>query len=476
MFKGILWDLFEKVSNQGIGFFISIILARLLSPEQFGLVGMVMVFVGMSQIFLYLGLGQALIQKRIVSDIEYSSVFYLNVFAGLVLTIILYFSSGLIAEFYQRPEVKPICEVLSVLFIIDSFIIVQISLFTKKLDFKKPAIARVIATVVSGGLGIIMALNGYGVWSLVMQSLLSALLFVVVIWIASNWRPGLHFELNAIKGLWGFSSRLFLSGILDGIFSRLDIVIIGKMFSANTLGFYTRAQTFNNLISQYTSGSIGRVFFPSISIIQDNTEEVRLFYKKTINIVSFLVFGLLGFLLLCATDIFIFLFTVKWLPAVTYFKLLLLSGYVYPLSVIMIGVLSGRGKSGKFLKLEILKKALVIFAFIIGFAWGIVEFLYGLALVNFLSLLLNMYFVQNEIRYPLKQQFQLVFGYSLIAAISSLMVLFITPWFSDVTILYIIQTGLLFSTIYILLNLILRTPGLSYLVMKFKEILIKYAH
>jgi teichuronic acid exporter len=469
MLKGIFWDLFEKISNQGISFGISILLARLLSPAEFGLIGMVMVFVGMSQVFLDMGLSSALVQRQQVNEVQYSSVFYLNIAIGLALTLLLYFSSGLIAAFYERPELIPICKALSLLFVLDSFIIVQNAQFAKVLDLKKPAIIRVIATLISGSVGVMMAFNGFGVWSLVTQSLLAAFIFVVGVWFVSSWRPVLKFEFQTVKELWGYSSKLFFSGFLDATFTRLDVLVIGKLFSANTLGYYTRAQSFNYLIIQYTSGSLARVFFPVISRIQHNTAEVREIYEKAITVISFMVFGLLGFFFLCAEDIFVLLFSAKWLPAVKFFKILLLAGYAYPLSSIMVGVLSGRGQSGKFLKLEILKKILMLAAFGFGFMFGITGFLYALVIVMFLSVLLNMYFVQNEIDYSLLKQFSIIFQYFIVAAIAVAIVYFAGNWFSNNRFWYTFQAGLLFTVGYLLLNLSVKAKAISLLITKFNE-------
>lgn len=469
MLKGIFWDLFEKVSNQGISFGISILLARLLSPAEFGLIGMVMVFVGMSQVFLDMGLSSALVQRQKVDEVQYSSVFYLNVAIGLFLTLVLYFSSGAIAAFYERPELVPICKVLSLLFVLDSFIIVQNAQFAKVLDLKKPAIIRVIATLISGGIGVLMAFNGYGVWSLVAQSLISAFVFVVGVWFVSSWRPVWKFEFQTVKELWGFSSRLFFSGLLDAAFTRLDVLVIGKLFTANTLGFYTRAQSFNYLIIQYTSGSLARVFFPVISRIQHNTAEVRGIYEKAITVISFLVFGLLGFFFLCAENIFVMLFSEKWLPAVQFFKILLLGGYAYPLSSIMVGILSGRGQSGKYLKLEILKKALMLVAFGVGFMFGITGFLYALVAFSFIAVMLNMYFVQEEIEFPLPKQFGIIFQYFIFAGIAVALVLAAESWFSTHRFWYVLQAGSAFAFGYLLLNFVVKAKALNLLIAKFYE-------
>ncbi|GAB2531003.1 lipopolysaccharide biosynthesis protein [Rufibacter soli] len=457
MLKGVLWDLVEKFSNQGVSLGISIILARLLSPEEFGLIGMVMVIIGMSQMFLDMGFGSALVQRQDVTNKHYSSVFFINILVGALLTIALYFSSPLISSFYERPELEDICKALSFLFLIDSFIIVQYTIFAKELNFKTPAIVRVTSTLLSGMVGVYLAYNGFGVWSLVIQSLIGAVLSVSGIWIGSSWKPILFFDSKIIRELWSFGSKMFASGVIDSVFSRLDVLIIGKIFSANTLGFYTRAQSFNNLVIQYTSGSLARVFFPTISNIQHDLKEVKELYMNVISIVSFLVFGLLGFFYLSAEDLFVFLFTDKWLPAVKYFQILMLGGYAFPLNNIMISILSGRGKSNKFLKLELFKKGLLCLAFGSGLLFGIYGFLYSLVIVYFFMLLLNIYFVKNEIDLTMSSQLREIFQYCLISIIIVAPLTYYSHYFSDYRLIALIQAGISFLVLYLILNLLFKT-------------------
>ncbi|MFB9864464.1 lipopolysaccharide biosynthesis protein [Rufibacter immobilis] len=463
MLKGIFWDLFEKISNQGISFFISILLARLLSPGEFGLLGMVLVLVSMSQIFLDMGLSAAIIQRQDLTPKHYSSVFYLNLGIGILLSITVFFSAGFIADFYDKPALLNIFKVFSVIFIVNALAIVQNAQFAKDMNFKIPALIRVVATIVGGSTGVWMAYHDYGIWSLVTQYLLSTSVFVSGIWIVSKWRPGWQFDFGAVKDLWGFSSKLFASGVLDAIFTRMDVVVIGKLFSANTLGFYTRAQTMNNMVVQYSSGSLARVFFPAISRIQSDTEQVRILYAKAINLVSFLVFMLLGLLFLCAEDIFVLLFTEKWLPSVKYFQILVLGGYVYPLSSIMLNVLSGRGKSGRFLKLEILKKALLVIGLVVGFSYGIEGYLYSLAVVYVFSLLLNMYFLAKEIHMTIKKQLKNIVVYLVIALFSVVVVYFIEPNLSQIRIWHLLLTGTTFMTTYLGICLITKPKAITFL-------------
>jgi teichuronic acid exporter len=453
--KGIFWDLVDKILNQGIGFIISIFLARILTPEDFGLVGMVMVVVNFSQVFMDMGFSTALIQKQEITEEQYSTIFYLNVLVGGCLTCLMFFLSEPIARFYDQSIISSLIKGISLLFFINSLSIIQTTQYLKAINLKPPALFRGIAVAISGGVGIAMAYSGFGVWSLIAQSLLNAIIFTILIWVVSNWRPMLYFRLTSIKELWNYGYKIFLSGFLENIFSRLDVLIIGKIFNPTSLGFYTRAQSLNNLVVQYSSGSLLKVFFPAITKHQNDTIKVSEVYSRTLIIVSFAALGLLSVLFVCASHIIVLLFTEKWLPSVKYFKILVLGGYAYPLSSIMVNVISARGKSGEFLKLEILKKVILTINFIIGFQIGISAFLYGLAIFSFLAVLLNMYFVSKELSLTVLKQIRKIAPYFVIAIISSFSGLVVSDYISvDRSYMLIIEAGTVIS-VYLLLNFII---------------------
>tara|TARA_R110001583_G_scaffold69129_2_gene196185 strand:- start:26506 stop:27960 length:1455 start_codon:yes stop_codon:yes gene_type:complete len=395
--KAFIWDFFGKLMTQGTGFIVTIFLARLLEPSDFGLIAMLMVVIGITQVFTDIGLGGALIQRRRVLPIHYSSVFYFNITIATLLTCITFFSAEFIAEFYNNKGLIPLTQVISVLFIITAFSSVQTIRLRKQLNYALLTKVSFTSSLLSGVIGIVLALQGAGVWSLVAQVLSQGLFYNLILWKSTRWLPELAFSFKALKQLWGFGFRMFLAGVLDAVFTRLDFLIIGKIFSASTLGYFQRAKSFNNLVIQYSSGSLMAVMFPLLSKVQKDLPRFQNIILKALNILCFTVFLLLGGLYLTAEELIVFLFSDKWLPSVEYMEILLLSGFAYPISALLVNVLSSRGNSKGFLKLELMKKGLHILNFINAYYNGIEMYLYGLILVASLGVSLNIFFAKTEL-------------------------------------------------------------------------------
>ena len=340
-----LWDFFGKMARHGTSFIVTIFLARLLDPSAFGLIAMIMVIVMVAMIFTDVGLGGALIQRRRVLPVHYASVFYFNIFVGGILTIITFFSATWISDFYDNEQLILITQVMSVMFFINAFSSVQTSKLRKELNYAALSKAEVSAAVLSGVTGITLAFYGAGVWSLVAQALSRGVFYNIFVWIASKWVPSFLFSFKALRQLWGFGFRMFLSGLLDIIFTRLDIIIIGKLFTPAILGFFDVAKRLNEMVVQYSSGSIMAVLFPLLSKVQNDLPRFQNIAIKTLGLISFVVFFLLGVMYLISEELIVVLFTEKWLPSVEYFKILLLSGFAYPVSSLLVNILKSRGNS-----------------------------------------------------------------------------------------------------------------------------------
>jgi len=311
-----------------MGFIISIFLALLLEPEDFGLIAMIMVIVGIAQVFTDIGLGAALIQRRRVRPVHYSSVFYFNISVGALLTILVFFSAPYIASFYNQDHLLILTQVIAFTFIINSFSTIQVTKFRKELNFSVITKVSFSSSLISGAVGVGLAFYGAGVWSLVIQILLSKSLYSVLIWYISQWRPAFAFSLKALEQLWGFGFRMFLSGMLNTIFSRLDFIIIGKLFPPVTLGYFQRATSLNQLVVQYSSGRLLSVLLPLLSKVQKDLPRLQNITLIAFGIINFVVFLLLGGLYLVAEELIVLLFGSKWLESVEYFQLLALFGFV----------------------------------------------------------------------------------------------------------------------------------------------------
>lgn len=459
-FKAFAWDLSGKLADQGLGFFISILLARLLAPEEFGLLAMAAVIISLSQVLIDSGLGTALIQRQEVRDDHYGSVFFFNMVVGTLLTLIFFFAADKVAGFYARPELKPIVQALSFSFIINSFARVQSAWLSKQLKLKVITQARIIALVISGTLGVSLAILNYGVWALVVQSLVGAFISSLYISLSAGWRPRLVFSWIALKELWGFGFRVFISGLINTITSQLDRLIIGKIFSAETLGYYQRSKSLNDFVVKYTSGSLMPVLFPALSSVQHDRERYNAIVLRSFHLLSFVAFFIVGFLFLAAEDVVIVLFTAKWLPSVIFFKILILSGFVYPYSALLVNILASKGNSKAFLKQTLLKEVLVILNLIVGFSFGLLEYLYGFTLVYYLALIINIQFAAKEMKINSGVFYRIIVQYIAITAfISSLyyLLIFLIPETGPFLSLLLAFT--FFSVAYFVISVLFKLDG-----------------
>lgn len=466
-----LWDFFGKMARHGTSFIVTVFLARLLEPSAFGLIAMVMVIVSIAFIFTDVGLGSALIQRRRVLPVHYASVFYFNIFIGGVLTLITFFSAGWISDFYDNQQLILIVQVMALLFLINAFSSLQINKLRKELNYAALAKAEVSAAVLSGVTGIALAFYGAGVWSLVAQVLSRGVYYNIFVWNASRWVPSLLFSFKALKQLWGFGFRMFLSGLLEVIFTRLDIIIIGKLFAPAVLGFYDQAKRLNAMIIQYSSGSIMAVLFPVLSKVQNDLPRFKNITIKTLGIICFIVFFLLGVMYLISEELIVLLFTEKWLPSVEYFKILLLSGFSYPISALMVNILSSRGNSKAFLRLEIYKKILVSINLYVGFLWGIDGYLYGLIIISILGVSLNIFFVSREIKLHFLIFVRPIIVQMIISVIAVWVVMFLTREIKTYDIVLILIRGILYTIVYFSINKFFRTNSFVYTMDQIKPML-----
>lgn len=457
--SAVFWNLSGTLMKQGITFVISIFLARLLSPDDFGLVGMATVFISLTQSFTDFGMTSGLIQKKEPSEVQYNTVFYINLGVSVIMMVLMIFFSGLIAAYYKNPEVGKIAQFVSYSFVLNAINGVQNAQLTKALANKVKTIASLTSALATGVVGIILAYNNYGVWSLVYATLVGSGVSTVYIWYKSSWRPKALFNFSEVKPLINYGSKMFASGLLDNIYNKLDVLIIGKLFSPATLGFYFRAVSLNQLVTKYTSGALQGVFFPVISHLQFDREAQLRVISKSLHVISFLTFLLMGFLYLNAHEVFVILFTEKWLVAVDYFKIMVFYSYAYPISVILVNVLSGNGHSGKFLKLEIWKKITGLLAMAVGFYFGIKGFLLGTAISSTIAVLMNMLYVKKVIEWSVLTQIKIVFQYAIISLFSTAILVNMFDFITLNIWVSIIIKSIIFILSYAMLAALFQTIG-----------------
>jgi O-antigen/teichoic acid export membrane protein len=453
------WDISGRIGLQSVSFLVTILLARLLSPEDFGLLAIVNVVVAISGTFVDMGLGSALIQKKELEDYHYSSVFFFNIGMGLLIALALFFSSKLIATFYEREIIGVISKVMALIFIINSFGNVIRNKLQRELNFKTLTITNWFSAILSGIIGISMAFAGFGVWSLVAQAISAPLFANIMLFILEKWRPKLTLNFTAIKELWGFGFKMFLSGIIENVFSQLDYLIIGKAFNPAKLGYYYRARSLQNIIYSYSSNSLISVLFPALSQLQTANKEYKKVLLKIYHILSFISFFLVGFFFLIAKDFIFLLFSSKWLPSVELFQIMVIGGFIYPLTALLITVLSSKGNSNTYLRISILKRIIILPVYILIFFAGIKTFLYWYIILSGINLLVNMYYAGKEVNEEVSFFLLPILPYLFITAASTTIIYFLTSGLDLDIILDILIKVPLYSTMFLLLVWSFKLPG-----------------
>lgn len=469
--KAFIWDFFGKTATHGMGLIVSIILARLLEPSDFGVIAIVMVIVSIASVFTDIGLGGALIQRRRLHPVHYSSVFYFNVFVGFLLTLIVYFSASWVSEFYQNEQLVNLVQVISFLFIINAFSSVQSTRLRKELNYSLLTKISLVSSLISGIIGISLAFLGAGVWSLVAQTFAGGIIYNILIWSVAKWLPDLTFSWKALMQLWGFGFRMFLVGLIDRIYTRLDYLIIGKLFTTTTLGFYQRAKSLNTMAVEYSSGSLMAVLFPVLSQVQNDLLRFQDIILKGLGIISFVVFLLFGNLYLVSEELIVILFSDKWLLSVEYFKILAFSGFAYPINALLVNVLSSRGNSKAFLRMAVYKKSVAFSNLGVGFLFGIEGFLYGLIIVAVINTNITIIMASRESSIAKLKFYKLIIVQVIIAATALLLVLSIVALLPDVAITALIIKLFIFSLVYICLNYLFKTLSFEYFLEQFIPIL-----
>ena len=390
--KGVLWSTLERFSVQGVQFFIMIIMARLLTPADYGLIGMLSIFLAVAQSLIDSGFSQALIRKQERTEIDNSTVFYFNIIASITIYIILYLIAPWVANFYNSPELCAIMRVVCLSIIINSLAVVQRAILTIQIDFKTQAKASLIATIISGIVGILLAYSGYGVWSIVYQQLINYSLNVLTLWILSKWRPIKAYSWKSFHELFAFGSKLLASGMIDTIYKNIYPIIIGKFFSASDLGYYTRAQQFSEFPSSNITGILQRVTYPILCNIQNDDNRLRDIYRGFLKISAYVVFPLMTGLAAVAHPFIKITIGEQWLFSTVLLQIICFGMMWYPIHAINLNLLQVKGRSDLFLRLEIIKKIVGITIICITVPLGIVAMCYGGIIGSVLCLSINTYY------------------------------------------------------------------------------------
>ncbi|MCK5218628.1 lipopolysaccharide biosynthesis protein [bacterium] len=402
--SGMFWSFTDNFVNQGVNFAVGIILARVLSPKEFGLVGMLTIFITISQSFVDSGFSQALIRKKDCRQADYCTVFYFNLFIGALFYGILFFSAKTVSRFFNEPQLEGLIQVLGLVLIINAAGLIQNTILTKHINFKLQTRISVISSVAAGVISIWLAYNGGGVWSLVWRTLIQNFIRSSLLWVWNEWKPALLFSKAALSTMFHFGSKLLVSGLIDTTYKSFYYLIIGKFYSASQLGYYTRADNFQMFASSNLTNVVQRVSYPALSAIQDDDVRLKRSYKKLIKSTMLISFVLLIGMAATAKYFVCALVGEKWLPSVPYLQLLCFVGMLYPLHALNLNMLNVKGRSDLFLRLEVIKKVLAIPVILIGIFIGIEAMLVGMIINSIIAYFLNSFWSGKLINYPVKEQ------------------------------------------------------------------------
>lgn len=395
--RGFLWDLLGKISIQGVGFVVSVILTRILFPEDFGLIAIATVFMNFANLIMDFGFSRALIQRKEVTENHYSTVFFLNLTIGIVLFLIVFLLAPLIGNVYDSEVLPLLIRVLSINFIVSSFGNVVRAKLYREMDFKIISFVNIVSSIVSGVLAVSLAFLDYGVWSLVWQSIALIILSNTLINVYKPSKIKPKFYKNEAKELWGFSSNLFASGVIDSVFLNLDQLVIGKALSPATLGFYYRSKNLENFAFSYTAGTLASVLFPSLSKIHDDKEKLKSVFIRLFHVLAIFSFFICGLLFTSAEDIIVLLFTEKWLPMVSVFQILIVGAFSKQIFSLLYNTLLSAGMAKDYLKINTLNKILLLLSLPLIVYVDLQSYLLVFICIQFFNLFVGIFYVQKII-------------------------------------------------------------------------------
>lgn len=413
--SGMIWTYSQQFGSQLLSFGVSVVLARLILPQEFGLIGMLAIFMGVSSALFEGGLTSSLIRTKDVNDEDYTTVFIFNFIGSIILYLLLFIASPYIAEFYDQPILVNITRVYGLNFIFLAFGTVQNTVLTRELKFKKQALITLPALLISSLVGLSMAYFGYGVWSLVFSSLVNSSFISLSLWFNSEWKPKFAFNKEKFHIHFQYGYKMTLSAILDTLFTNVYQIIIGRFYAPAQVGYYTRANSLMMLPVGNVSTALNRVVFPLFSQVQDDIPRFRNAYKQIMQLVLFIITPIIVIMALLAEPLIVFLFTDKWLAVVPIFKIICFTGVLYPLHVYNLLVLQVKGRSDLFLKLEIVKKIILSIILTVSFFYGFYALLWGQLIFSVVALFINTHYAGIMLEYRMIRQLKDIFPVFLFA-------------------------------------------------------------
>lgn len=399
-----IWRFMESCGAKFVSFIVSLVLARLLAPEVYGTISLVLIIITILDVFVDSGLGNALIQKKNADDLDFSTVFFFNFFFSLILYIVVFLAAPVIAEFYHDGMLVSIIRVLGLHIVIAGVKNVQYAYVSRTMQFKRFFFATLGGTVGAALIGILFAFLGYGVWALVAQHLFNSVMDMIILWITVKWRPKRAFSFSRLKSLFSFGWKLLASSLLETVYQNLTQLIIGRMYSSADLAYYNRGNQFPSLIVLNVNTSIDSVLMPAMSSEQDNVERVKNMTRRAVKTSTYIMAPLMVGLACCATPLIRLLLTDKWLQCVPYLQIFCIIYLIYPIHTANLNAIKAMGRSDLFLKMEIIKKIVGIVILLITMWHGTLAMAEGMLIGSFFSILINSWPNRKLLGYGYKEQ------------------------------------------------------------------------
>ena len=475
VFKGIIWSSIQKFGNLLISFVANMVLARLLTPDDFGIVGMLLFFVAIAQTLVDSGFGSALIQKKQIDQDDKSTVFIINLLMSVVLYLLVYLCAPWISAFYKIPLLCEVLRVISLVVVINAFGQVQQSLLIRKLEFRKLSICNIMGSIVGAIIGIVSAYYGFGVWSLVIKTVVTALITNILLWILNTWRPLMSFSVSSFKSLFSFGGYIMLSNLILNVSNNIQSMIIGKYFAPSYVGNFTQAKNLRNVASDGISAVIGSVLYPDFSKHQDNDILINKRLEKSSALLSYVVIPLMFFLIVGANKIIPLVYGNQWDVAIPYFQILCVGGIPICLQRVNASVVQAKGRSKLLFICNVIKITVYLPLLIIAARfWSMTGFLWVMVFYSFLSYLIFALLAGYCIKSSCIPQIIYIFKVSLLSFAASVIIylLNVMVFSSFNEFLIVLADLLIFATIYISLSILFKfsalTDLLSYLNIKIK--------
>lgn len=390
-----IWGTIERLFTYGVQFLVTILLARLLSPSDYGIIAMINVFIAISQQFVECGISNALIRKKDCNEVDYSTAFYFNILIGVVTYVLLFIAAPLIASFYEQNIICPVIRIYGLNLILQSFSLVQNAILTKELKAERIAIIAIMASLISGLASIVCAFRGLGVWSLVVQTLMYSIVNLICLWLLTSWRPSLTWSNESMKYLWGFGSKMLATGIIGSIYRNIYSIVIGKVYSMKATGIFNRGQTLSELIPNIVQGVFVRNTLPIMAQIQDDRERLVHVYREFCVLVSLITFPAVLLLCALAKPFVMVVLTEKWVESIIYVQVFCMTTITYPVNAVNLNLIQVYGRSDITLKAEIIKKSLGLLIVAVMLRFGPFYLAIGGSFMNLIAYIVNLYYAKK---------------------------------------------------------------------------------